>query len=258
MQKNDLLLIIALPVVALMVALVFGVILPRGRRRRALSKPITVSPFGFGGREEVPPRPARPTLVAASAVPAYAPSAPVRTPPATPPQSDVPVRREVATGTDGAALGEQHGHPDQPHLRLESSAAEATSTVSESRPPNLKVHRQMDGTLQFLSGRLEVVEGRDVGHEVRFVRTPGTPDVEVTLGRSEGPQYRHVQLHEPTVSRLHAKMNLEGKRWRITNLSKTNPIVVNLAPLDGEGTSVVLTDGDRIEMGEVAFRFRAK
>jgi pSer/pThr/pTyr-binding forkhead associated (FHA) protein len=69
--------------------------------------------------------------------------------------------------------------------------------------------------------------------------------------------YRHIQLHEPTVSRLHAKMTLEGRQWRITNLSATNPVVVNATPLSGEGTSVLLADGDRIELGEVVLRFRS-
>jgi predicted component of type VI protein secretion system len=67
-----------------------------------------------------------------------------------------------------------------------------------------------------------------------------------------------VQLHEPTVSRLHAKMSIEGKRWRLTNMSKTNPVIVNGAPLEGEGTSLVLSEGDRVEMGEVVFVYRGK
>ncbi len=44
----------------------------------------------------------------------------------------------------------------------------------------------------------------------------------------------------------------------MVNLSATNPVVVNGLPLAGEGSSVILREGDRIEMGEVVFRFRAK
>ena len=116
----------------------------------------------------------------------------------------------------------------------------------------------MDGTLQFLQGRFEVIEGREVGQEIRFVRQPGTSQTEVTFGRQDGVAYRHVQLHEPTVSRLHAKMTLEDKDWRLTNLSTTNPASVNGKPLAPDQGSVVLRDGDRVEMGEVVFRFRAK
>jgi hypothetical protein len=147
--------------------------------------------------------------------------------------------------------------PDGPHLRLSTSLADTAPPRPEGRASR-KSSRAVEGTLQFLPGRLEVIEGRDMGQEIRFVRQPGDDGTTVTFGRSEGPQYRHVQLHEPTVSRLHAKMNLEGKRWRLTNLSKTNPVIVNSAPLEGEGTSLVLSEGDRVEMGEVVFVFRGK
>jgi hypothetical protein len=50
-------------------------------------------------------------------------------------------------------------------------------------------------------------------------------------------------------------------RWYIENLSTTNPVVLNGRPLDaatGQRSSAILSDGDRIEMGEVAFIFRAR
>jgi len=115
----------------------------------------------------------------------------------------------------------------------------------------------MDGTLQFLPGRFEVIEGREIGQEIRFVRAAGEI-TEVTFGRQDGVPYKHVQLHEPTVSRLHAKMTLEDRDWRLTNLSATNPVSVNGKPLPPDNGSVVLRDGDRVELGEVVFRFRAK
>jgi pSer/pThr/pTyr-binding forkhead associated (FHA) protein len=115
----------------------------------------------------------------------------------------------------------------------------------------------MDGTLQFLPGRFEVIEGREIGQEIRFVRAAGEI-TEVTFGRQDGVPYKHVQLHEPTVSRLHAKMTLEDRDWRLTNLSATNPASVNGKPLPPDNGSVVLRDGDRVELGEVVFRFRAK
>ena len=53
----------------------------------------------------------------------------------------------------------------------------------------------------------------------------------------------------------------QDRRWRLENLSTTNPVIVNGKPLDPEGgprASVILSEGDRIEMGEVAFVFRAR
>jgi pSer/pThr/pTyr-binding forkhead associated (FHA) protein len=140
---------------------------------------------------------------------------------------------------------------------------------------SVRYWRPADGTLQFLPGRLEVVAGRDAGQEIRFVRTPGPDGTRVTFGRAEGAPYRHVQLREPTVSRAHARMTLEsagagatpsphsgnGPRWRLQNLSATNPVVVNGRPLAADGSAsgwVQLGEGDRIEMGEVVFLFHEK
>lgn len=120
------------------------------------------------------------------------------------------------------------------------------ATVTFAPPP--------EGTLQLLPGRLEVVEGEDRGQNIRFVRMNGP--AEVTFGRSEGPPYRHVQLHSPTVSREHARMCLENRTWTIVNLSQTNPVVVNGEELQASGSGHSLHDGDRVEMGEVVFEFR--
>jgi pSer/pThr/pTyr-binding forkhead associated (FHA) protein len=259
-QKRDLLLIILLPLATVVASVFFGVVLPRLRRQRERSGTITVAPFGLGVAEAHIPRPARVSPDAGATVvttePMYQASAATMPPaasPAAPPRSVATpaTQREAATGTDGSSRS-----TSEPRLRLESTAE---APRSETKPP-LRVHRPppAEGTLQFLPGRLEIIEGREIGQEIRFVRVPGTQETEVTFGRNEGTPYRHVQLHEPTVSRMHAKMTLDGKRWRLTNLSKTNPIVVNGAPLEGEGSAHLLTDGDRIEMGEVAFRFRAK
>ena len=137
---------------------------------------------------------------------------------------------------------------------------------------SVRYWRPADGTLQFLPGRLEVISGRDAGHEIRFVRTPGPDGTRITFGRADGVPYRHIQLREPTVSRSHARMTLEAgvgspdprgaaqPGWRLENMSATNPVVVNGRALasDGNGSGVALRDGDRIEMGEVVFRFHEK
>lgn len=118
--------------------------------------------------------------------------------------------------------------------------------------------RPIERTLQFLPGRFEVVAGKGTGSEIRFVRTGGPDGSSVTFGRSEGPEYRHVQLDAPTVSRNHARMRWDGARWSLTNLSATNPVAINGVALPGEGTAIDLADGDRVEMGEITFRFHAQ
>lgn len=123
---------------------------------------------------------------------------------------------------------------------------------------SLRFHRPSDGTLQFLPGFLEIVGGPDAGHEVRFVQPGPGESPDITFGRKEGPAYRHVQLLEPTVSRTHAKLTPEGDRWRLTNLSRTNPVVVNGIALDGVNRMHLLQDNDLVEMGALVFRFRIR
>ena len=122
----------------------------------------------------------------------------------------------------------------------------------------LRFHRPADGTLQFANGHLEVVGGPDAGHEVRFVQPGPGESADITFGRKEGPPYRHVQLLEPTVSRTHARISRDGERWRLTNLSRTNPVVVNGTSMDGVQASQLLEDTDLVEMGALLFRFHAR
>lgn len=141
--------------------------------------------------------------------------------------------------------------------RLEDPAADAAARWGP--PP---AERDPASTVQFLPGRLEVLQGRSMeGQEIRFVR-PDRPAERtvVTFGRGEGAPYRHVQLKVPTVSRLHARMSQEpgDDRWSLENLSSTNPVAVNGADLAQGTPPVVLADGDRVEMGEVVFIFRAR
>src|SRR5690606_31258119 len=78
-----------------------------------------------------------------------------------------------------------------------------------------------------------------------------------TFGRSPGPPFEHVQILAPTVSRLHAYMEYVDGQWYIGNLSFTNAVLVNGRPVVGEET-VLLRDGDYVEMGEVVFVFRER
>ena len=128
-------------------------------------------------------------------------------------------------------------------------AGASTRVIQEVAP--------VEGTLQFLPGRLEIVDGDVPGRDIRFVRTWGEVP-EVTFGRVAGPPYRHVQLRSQTVSRQHARMQFADGRWKLINLSQTNPVVVNGEPLDSAHGQRLLRDGDEIEMGDVLFRFRER
>ncbi|MBX6364647.1 MAG: FHA domain-containing protein, partial [Gemmatimonadetes bacterium] len=113
-----------------------------------------------------------------------------------------------------------------------------------------------DSTLRLLPGRLELVAGAG-DREIRFVQGPSAV-TEITVGRQAGPAMRHLQLPAPTVSRLHARLRYEEGRWSIANLSRTNPVVVNGAPLGGAEARAPLREGDRIEVGEYIFIFHER
>jgi len=136
--------------------------------------------------------------------------------------------------------------PLGPGLRTPDRQPSGGSVASHERPP--------DGTLQLLPGRFEVTGGPKAGEEIRFVRLPGSP-AEITFGRAEGPEYRHVRLESPTVSRQQARITFSGGSWSLRNESSTNPTSVNGRPLASDIEAVPLSDGDRIEMGEISFVF---
>lgn len=274
-------------VILLILAIALGAVLYIRRRRHSLEResgsiPLIVFPdAGSSGQF-----PARPAMRAEQ----WEPVVPAPVAPRVPPRDVVNTNtRDVVTARDVTAAAPSPtvssvaaprpgglASDDLADDDVDDANADADAVIATESPAPRMVHpladlvdsrpavaplargngaaRPADGTLQFLPGRLEILEGQDAGQEIRFVRT-GDP-TEITFGRSEGPLYRHVQLREQTVSRVHARLTREGSQWRLTNLSSTNPLHVNGAPLDPPRVSVMLADGDRIEMGEVVLRYR--
>ncbi|MDQ6830792.1 MAG: FHA domain-containing protein [Gemmatimonadota bacterium] len=148
----------------------------------------------------------------------------------------------------------EHELGDEPVLDIPARGGQSlfaeppsTDTVRFQRP-------QLEA-LQLLPGRLEVLGGLPEREDIRFVRAPGGP-MQIVLGREPGTSPQHVRFDSPTVSRLHARLSFANGGWTIANLSDTNPIVVNDQELrDGDRP---LTDGDRIELGEVILRYHAR
>ena len=124
--------------------------------------------------------------------------------------------------------------------------AASTMTVRFVRPG--------DEPLQLLPARLEVLSGMTPHQVLRFVRVPGKP-AEMILGREIGSSPQHVTLASNTVSRRHARVTCANGRWEVTNLSRTNPVVVNDEALSEFEGARPLADGDRIELGDVVLRF---
>lgn len=148
-----------------------------------------------------------------------------------------------------------------PQARAREAQAGPPDATHLGQPPLGLAVPPPAGTVQFLPGRLEVLQGAPVaGQELRFIR-PDDPAEQptVTFGRGDGAPYRHVQLLAPTVSRMHARLTMQpGGTWTLENLSTTNPVVLNGTQLANGSEPRPLADGDRIEMGEVVFRYRQR
>ena len=173
----------------------------------------------------------------------YPPAQPMAPPP--PPRSPAAGqsgrRPSEATGAGSASDGNGNGQ----------HAAENEDTTRVPR-------YQGPVTTAFLPGRLEIQAagstGPRPGEEIRFpARRQG--DGTVILGRDDGPSGATVKVPAESVSRRHARMQFENGRWKITNLSRTNPTLVNGEELMVTEGARWLYEGDTIEMGEMVFRF---
>jgi hypothetical protein len=109
----------------------------------------------------------------------------------------------------------------------------------------------------YLPGRLEITGGPHRGEAIRFPRLDGGSSADYTLGRGEGPPRTHIRLPVTTVSRQQARLRYEGGRWKLINLSQTNPTAVNGQVLHTPEGVRWLQDGDTVEMGELVLRFRS-
>lgn len=109
----------------------------------------------------------------------------------------------------------------------------------------------------YLPGRLEITGGPHRGEAIRFPCIDGDGMADYTLGRGEGPPRTHIRLPVTTVSRQQARLRFEGGRWKLINLSQTNPTAVNGQVLQTPEGVRWLQDGDTVEMGELVLRFRS-
>ena len=143
-----------------------------------------------------------------------------------------------------------------PLADMRGGIEEADDMDEPSPDATVVFHRPMDEAVQILPGRLQVLSGEAAGRDFRLVSRIGEAP-HIVVGRETGPPYRHITLEAPTVSRRHARIDFVDGHWTITNLSKTNPVLVNNRALLNGGTARKLSNGDCIELGEVALRFLA-
>jgi len=224
--------VVAVVVIAAAVAATVLYVRWRGRRRTAYSPIPLVFPMNSGIAWE--------STLSAQDAPAAPGHAPAQAPFSSfaPPMTTAVPPRVAAERTIGIPTS----------LDGESQVSATSETVRFQRPN--------DDVVQLLPGHLEVLSGDSRHQEIRFVRVQGQQP-QLILGRNPGRSPQHIALNSSTVSRQHARLAFSAGKWAVANLSKTNPVVVNdqeLSNLDGERQ---LSDGDRIELGEVVLRFHA-
>ncbi len=206
-----------------------------------VSAPPNMRPASFGNRTgyQAPEQ-----WSEASTPPYYPPARPMGPPPASPPPGASSQSSGAQNGGTAANAGRDGNGNGQ-----SARASEATMRVPRYQGPV---------TMAFLPGRLEVQAagrtGPRPGEEIRFpARRQG--DGIVILGRDDGPSGATVKVPAESVSRRHARLQFDNGRWKITNLSRTNPTLVNGEELMVTDGARWLLDGDIIEMGEMVFRF---
>jgi hypothetical protein len=165
-------------------------------------------------------------------------------------QGRVPGQLESArTGTVGHA--ERSGTPSTATPAPPAKAAIAT----HDRLPALQSPASSPTGAAGSAARFEVVRGAGIA-PINLDIPPNEREI-ITLGRSATATGRHIRLNAPTVSRLHAALHCREGRWHLENRSHTNPVLLNGEPMSDGGVPVLLKDGDTLELGEVALRFRA-
>jgi hypothetical protein len=155
--------------------------------------------------------------------------------------------------TGGQQASGQQAGGDGAARQASSGGPEPEEVVQDK---TVKMHVPPDNTLKFL-GSLEVVAGLDDIDRIPLHRPPGQngQEAEITIGRTSGPPYEHIELKPRTVSSKQAKLVHDGDCKVVNYASKeSNPTRVNGEPMD-LNESIEIEDGDVLTMGEVKLRY---
>ena len=97
---------------------------------------------------------------------------------------------------------------------------------------------------------LSIIRGPQKGHVFALLNE------ELVIGRSTPRANWEIALQDPTVSRPHAMLVMDGKRWKLFDLGSVNGTSVNSKPVSG-GKARQLRDGDKVMLGGTMMVFRA-
>ena len=148
---------------------------------------------------------------------------------------------------DGSAFCDQCGEqltPQAPDSAADSTAASAPVATAVSAPPAApatapKLVVESDGQTFDLAGKSEILIGREDPISNIY------PDVDLTPHGGE----------EGGVSRLHAKIFLQGSQYMVEDENSTNFTFVNKQKLAPK-TPTPISNGDELRLGRVILKFQ--
>ena len=109
-----------------------------------------------------------------------------------------------------------------------------------------------DTTYKSLPGKLVIQKNKKILQVIDLYQTKAQACF--TIGRAAGPPVEHIRIEDDTVSMQQAKIEYTDNKFILTNLSRTNPSIVDGVQL-AKNQSVELPHDSTIVMGEIIAKF---
>jgi ABC transport system ATP-binding/permease protein len=130
-----------------------------------------------------------------------------------------------------------------PILRFSATVTEAERTVAAERGTLITAVANTG------KGKIIITTGPQEGNTIPLLLN------ELTVGRATNRANWEIALQDPSVSRPHARLELNNGDWMIRDMKSANGTLVNGKPVDEQG--IALRDGDIIAFGATLALFRA-
>lgn len=130
-----------------------------------------------------------------------------------------------------------------PLLKFSAAVTEADVTVAEERGTLITAVSNTG------KGKLIITTGPQEGNTIPLLLES------LTVGRATSNANWEIALQDPSVSRPHARLEVNDGNWRVVDLGSANGTLINGKPVNDSGH--VLHDGDIVAFGATMALFRA-
>ena len=139
-------------------------------------------------------------------------------------------------------------------LKNKRSAEKVDHFLARNRTRKIKRPSSIvpDTTYKSLPGKLVLQKNKKILQIIDLYQT--TAQACFTIGRSMGPLTQHITIDDETVSMQQAKIEYINNKFIFTNLSRTNPSIVDGVQL-AKNQTVELAHDSTIVMGEIVAKF---